>query len=59
MYEDWEYDAKKLCLELLEEGMLCKQTHGNKIRLTPPLIVQKEQIDDIIEKVTAVMNRLS
>ena len=45
--------AWKLCLELKENGLLAKPTHGDKIRLAPPLIITKEQIDEsisIIEK---------
>jgi len=36
--------AWKLCLELKENGLLAKPTHGDKIRLAPPLIITKEQI---------------
>lgn len=45
--------AWKLCLELKENGLLAKPTHGDKIRLAPPLVITKEQIDEsisIIEK---------
>ena len=33
-----------LCLELKENGLLAKPTHGDKIRFAPPLIITKEQI---------------
>jgi ornithine--oxo-acid transaminase len=36
--------AWKLCLELKENGLLAKPTHGDKIRFAPPLIITKEQI---------------
>jgi len=36
--------AWKLCLTMLEEGLLAKPTHGDKIRLSPPLIINREQI---------------
>lgn len=45
--------AWKLCLELKENGLLAKPTHGDKIRLAPPLVITAEQIDEclgIIEK---------
>jgi ornithine--oxo-acid transaminase len=35
--------AWQLCLELKENGLLAKPTHGDKIRLAPPLIISKEQ----------------
>jgi len=41
--------AWKLCLQLKEAGLLAKPTHGDKIRLAPPLIITKEQIDECIE----------
>lgn len=42
-----------LCLELKENGLLAKPTHGDKIRFAPPLIINKDQIFEsvaIIEK---------
>ena len=36
--------AWELCLELKENGLLAKPTHGDKIRLAPPLIITKDQI---------------
>jgi len=41
--------AWNLCLELKENGLLAKPTHGDKIRLAPPLIINKEQILDCVE----------
>ena len=43
-----ENAAWKLCLELKENGLLEKQTHGNIIRFAPPLIITKEQIMDCV-----------
>lgn len=51
--------AWNLCLELKENGLLAKPTHGDKIRLAPPLIITKEQIDEsvgIIEKSLRVLD---
>ncbi|HEY1870305.1 MAG TPA: ornithine--oxo-acid transaminase, partial [Chitinophagaceae bacterium] len=36
--------AWRLCLELKENGLLAKPTHGDKIRFAPPLLITKEQI---------------
>src|SRR6476620_1779940 len=41
--------AWNLCLELKENGLLAKPTHGDKIRLAPPLIINKEQILECVE----------
>ena len=36
--------ALKVCLELKENGLLAKPTHGDKIRFAPPLIITEEQL---------------
>jgi len=33
-----------LCLELKENGLLAKPTHGDKIRFAPPLVINEEQL---------------
>jgi ornithine--oxo-acid transaminase len=51
--------AWELCIELKENGLLAKPTHGDKIRLAPPLVITKQQIDEslaIIEKSLTVLN---
>jgi ornithine--oxo-acid transaminase len=51
--------AWKLCMELKENGLLAKPTHGDKIRLAPPLIISKEEILEcikIIEKSLKVLD---
>lgn len=45
--------AWDLCLDLARRGFLTKPTHGNIIRLAPPLTISEEQIheaSDILEK---------
>tara|TARA_B100001142_G_C14335125_1_gene655596 strand:+ start:386 stop:1597 length:1212 start_codon:yes stop_codon:yes gene_type:complete len=41
-------DAWDVCLKLRDNGLLAKPTHGDIIRLAPPLIINKEQIMDCI-----------
>ena len=41
--------AWTLCLQLKENGLLAKPTHGDKIRFAPPLVITKEQILDCVE----------
>ena len=46
--------AWNLCMQFAENGLLAKPTHGNIIRLAPPLVITKEQLLEcvaIIEKV--------
>lgn len=45
--------AWNLCTDFAKNGLLAKPTHGNIIRLAPPLVITEEQIHeccDIIEK---------
>ena len=45
--------AWNLCLAFANNGLLAKPTHGNIIRLAPPLVITEEQVHeccDIIEK---------
>lgn len=44
-----ENAAWKLCLELKENGLLAKPTHGDKIRFAPPLVITREQILECVE----------
>jgi ornithine--oxo-acid transaminase len=47
-HEDTEA-AWKICLRLKDKGLLAKPTHGDKIRLAPPLVITREQLDECIE----------
>lgn len=38
--------AWQLCLEFKENGLLAKPTHGDKIRLAPPLVITAAQIKE-------------
>lgn len=45
--------AWNICIEFRNNGLLAKPTHGNKIRLAPPLVINEGQIQEalaIIEK---------
>lgn len=51
--------AMNLCYRMMEKGLLCKPTHGNKIRFAPPLIINEQQMNlacDIISEVFLEMN---
>ena len=52
--------AWNLCLALRDNGLLAKPTHGNIIRLAPPLVITEEEILDcvaIIEKTVLEFKR--
>ena len=40
----------EVCTKAMEEGLLVIQAQGNVLRLVPPLIVEKEHVDEMIEK---------
>lgn len=45
--------AWNLCVDLMKNGLLAKPTHGNIIRLAPPLVINEEQMHeccDILER---------
>jgi ornithine--oxo-acid transaminase len=51
--------AWDLCMEMKENGLLAKPTHGDKIRFAPPLIITAEQIHEcvaIIKKSLSVLH---
>jgi ornithine--oxo-acid transaminase len=47
--------AKAYCLALKDRGMLCKDTHVRTIRLAPPLVITREQIDWAVDQLEAVL----
>lgn len=52
--------AWNLCVQLKENGLLAKPTHGNIIRFAPPLVMTEEQLMDcvgIIEKTIMEFNK--
>ncbi len=48
--------ARRFCEALQAEGILCKETHQHVIRLAPPLIIQRGNIDWALEKIARVLN---
>ena len=46
--------AKKICLSLMNEGILAKETHETVIRFAPPLTITKAEIDWAMEKIIKV-----
>ena len=47
--------ARPYCLALKDEGVLAKDTHGHTIRLAPPLVINREQVDFALEKLKRVL----
>ncbi len=47
--------ARRFCVQLMEHGLLCKETHENVIRFTPPLVITRPQIDWALERIEPVL----
>jgi len=47
--------AWNICLQLKDNGLLAKPTHGNKIRLAPPLVISRPQLETCVEIIEGVI----
>ena len=47
--------ARPYCERLMEEGLLCKETHHQTIRFAPPLVITKKEIDWALERIARVL----
>jgi ornithine--oxo-acid transaminase len=48
-------DAMKYCRRLVEEGVLANDSHGHTIRISPPLIIDDEEIDYLIHRLEKIL----
>ncbi|MEO8532655.1 MAG: ornithine--oxo-acid transaminase [Flavobacterium sp.] len=48
--------AWEICLKFRDNGLLAKPTHGNKIRLAPPLVMTESQIQECLEIIEKSLN---
>ena len=48
--------AWNICLKFRDYGLLAKPTHGNKIRLAPPLVITESQIQDCLSIIEKALN---
>lgn len=49
--------ARPFSLELMNRGILAKDTHGYTIRFAPPLVITKEEINGAIKTITEVLSK--
>jgi ornithine--oxo-acid transaminase len=49
--------ARKYCYALKDRGLLAKDTHGNTIRIAPPLVVKPDEIDWALEQFDQVLTK--
>jgi ornithine--oxo-acid transaminase len=50
--------ARRFCEALMKEGLLCKETHEHVIRLAPPLVISKEEINWAFSRIEKVLTTL-
>ncbi|HEV7915663.1 MAG TPA: ornithine--oxo-acid transaminase [Albitalea sp.] len=50
--------AREVCEGLMAEGVLSKDTHGTVVRLAPPLVIEREQIDFAVAALRRVLDGL-
>ena len=46
--------ARTYCQKLMEQGLLCKETHEHIVRIAPPLVIRKDDIDWALEKIAKI-----
>jgi len=47
--------ARELCERLAQRGVLAKDTHAQVIRFAPPLVVERAELDWLVEQLRAVL----
>ncbi len=47
--------ARRFCEALMREGVLCKETHTHVIRVAPPLVITREEVDWAVERLERVL----
>jgi ornithine--oxo-acid transaminase len=50
--------AHDVCLKLIEHGVLSKDTHETVVRLAPPLVITRDEIDEALEALRAALVEL-
>lgn len=48
--------ANKVCVKLLSQGILTKTTHDTILRMSPPLTINKSEMNEAIERIKIVLN---
>ena len=51
--------AREVCEALMDEGVLTKDTHGTVVRLAPPLVITRGQIDQAVDALMRALARVA
>jgi ornithine--oxo-acid transaminase len=47
--------GRSICERLLARGVIAKDTHGQTVRLAPPLVITREELDQALDALEAVL----
>jgi ornithine--oxo-acid transaminase len=47
--------ARQYCYRLIEEGLLCKDTHEDTVRFAPPLVITRKDVDWALERIGRII----
>ena len=50
--------AREICERLMDRGLLSKETHETVVRLAPPLVITREQIDWAVVQIREVLQEM-
>jgi len=50
--------AREICERLMARGLLSKETHETVVRLAPPLVITREQIDWAVQQIKEVLQEM-
>jgi ornithine--oxo-acid transaminase len=51
--------ARRYCDALKENGILCKDTHEHSIRIAPPLVITRNEVDWALERFSKVLTEMA
>ena len=51
--------ARDVCLRLLAKGVLSKDTHGTVVRLAPPLIIERTDLDQALDALEETLHEVA
>jgi len=51
--------GRRVCELLMQRGVLAKDTHGSTIRLAPPVVVERDELDWAVDQLAAVLADLA
>jgi ornithine--oxo-acid transaminase len=48
-------NAMEFCRKLMKEGLVVNDSHGHTIRISPPLVINDEEMDFMVERLERVL----